>query len=582
MMFNINGLNGIIPPGGHHWWVYLFDGLLLLAVVLVARRFELSRIRLKNQLKLEKVEADALRKLDQMRSHFFANISHEFRTPLTLIMGQLESVMLSGIDEREKSKLEVATRNAHRLLTLINQILDLARLESGTMELTPSRQNIVSFLKSHFLSFESWAEAQHIKMLIGSEADNIPVVFDPGKMETIFYNLVSNAFKFTGPHGEVSVSIQVVEERFIEIRVRDNGPCIPAGQLPHIFDRFYHVDINSERHMEGTGIGLALAREMVELHHGKISVISSEGEGTVFIVTLPLGETGPGNDTVETSPGDHNIIPDFFAGNGTAESKQKFPAASSSGHDREIILVLEDHEEVRTFIREQMEADYTIIESDNGEAGLLAAQQTIPDLVICDVLMPKMDGYHFCRELRQDARTSHIPVIMLTAKAGFEDRMEGLETGADDFITKPFSIRELKVKVRNLTGQRRLLRSRFSLATTIKPSEVTATSIGRAFLEKTMGAIESNIENADFTIEMLAQEVNMSVSQLNRKLNAMIDQPAGQLMRSLRLQRAAELLEMKAGTVAQVAYKLGFNDQAYFSRAFKKQFGCSPSEYMNG
>ena len=235
---------------------------------------------------------------------------------------------------------------------------------------------------------------------------------------------------------------------------------------------------------------------------------------------------------------------------------------------------------MRTYIREQLEEFYHVTEAENGEVGMALALETVPDLIVTDLMMPKVDGFELCRAVRSDERTSHIPIVMLTAKAGFDEKIEGLEIGVDDYITKPFSAKELKVRVRNLIAQRKLLRGRFKSATVIKPSEVTAISIDQVFLDKVIKTIEANFENQEFTPESLAETVNMSVSQLNRKLNALIEQPAGQLMRSLRLQRAADLLKQNAGTISEICYQLDFNDPAYFSRAFKKQFGCSPSEFV--
>ncbi|HSH20556.1 MAG TPA: hybrid sensor histidine kinase/response regulator transcription factor, partial [Draconibacterium sp.] len=583
-VWNENGLVVTIvvkPPWRNTWLAYIVFALGIVLLIVLIRRYEMNRIRLKNQLKIEKVSADSLRELDQLKSQFFANISHEFRTPLTLILGQLESVMSSDIDTKEKARLLVANRNSRRLLTLINQLLDLSKLEAGNMELNASQYNIVSFLKSLFYSFESMAATKKIELSFKSESENIPLFFDLDKMEKVFYNLVSNAIKYTNENGKVSVGIKNIDSLYVEISVKDNGTGIPAKYLPNIFDRFYQVDDSSTRNYEGSGIGLALVKELVQLHKGIVTVKSTEGKGTVFYVRLPLSE--PENEYKEgqTSAVNNDVLSDYFADNEVIEEEEINAGNSKPIKDnRDIVLIVEDNKDVRAYIREQLEKDYQVLEAENGEVGMVEALESIPDLIVTDLMMPKVNGFQFCNAVRGNEKTSHIPIVMLTAKAAFDDKIEGLEIGVDDYITKPFSAKELTVRIRNLINQRRLLRERFKQATIIKPSEVTTMSVDQVFLEKIIKNIEANFENQDFTPESLANEVNMSVSQLNRKLNALVNQPAGQLMRSLRLQRAADLLKQRAGTVAEICYQLDFNDPAYFSRAFKKQFGCSPSDYI--
>jgi signal transduction histidine kinase/DNA-binding response OmpR family regulator/streptogramin lyase len=577
----------ITPPWWSRWWAYLLYGLFILSVLYLIRRYELNRLKLKNQLKLEKVETDTLRNLDQLKSHFFANISHEFRTPLTLILGQIESVLSSKLEIKEKGKLQVANRNARRLLTLINQLLDLSKLEAGSMELKAEQHNIISFLKSVFFSFESLAESKKIHLKFESKYSSIPVRYDTDKMEKIICNLISNALKFTPENGEIKLRVNIVSSN-VEIRLRDTGSGIPSESLPHIFNRFYQVDGSSTREHEGSGIGLALTKELVELHKGQISANSKEGEGTEFIIHLPIDDSKIENEKTyelsnntdsqknnlnEFDDSETELIMDY--------QNQDSIIKDQSNVNKEIILIVEDNTDVRVYIREQLEADYKVIEASNGEEGITNAQIEIPDLIITDVMMPKMDGYQFSKKIRTDEKTSHIPIIMLTAKAGLDDKIEGLETGIDDYLTKPFSAKELKVRVKNLIYQRQELRKKFSSALIIKPSEVSTVSIDQAFLGKVMQTIESNFENEQFSVDVLAEQLNMSVSQLNRKLNALIDQPPGHLIRTFRLQRAADHLKQNLGTVAEICYKVGFNDQAYFSRAFKKQFGVSPSEYKS-
>ena len=559
------------------WWSYAVYILILLAVLNQVRRWELRRINKKHDLQLKLVEFSKLKELDQLKSHFFANISHEFRTPLTLILGQTERVMSSGIAIGEKEKLQVANRNAKRLLVLINELLDLSKLEAGAMELKARRHNIVSFLKSLFWSFESLAESQKLIIKFESDKEYIPVLFEPDKMEKIFYNLLSNAFKFTPANGEIQLNIRITNLSLVKITVKDNGRGIPAVKLPHIFNRFYQADSTLTRENEGTGIGLALTKELIELHKGTISVKSNEGQGSSFIILFPISEGEKKESAiVQSDDSFQDLIGRFENVNIDIESSQSL---HKENHKKELILIVEDNYDVRTYIREQLTGEYRVIEAADGQEGILKAEEQIPDLIITDVMMPKVDGYRFSQKIRIDKKTSHIPIIMLTAKASLNDKIEGLETGVDAYLTKPFSAKELQVRIKNLISQRRQLRMRFSTATIIKPSEVTANSVDQEFLEKTISIIESAFNDENFGAKHLAEQANMSVSQLNRKLNALIDQPAGQLIRSMRLQRAANLLKLNTGTVAEICYEVGFNDQAYFSRAFKKQFECSPSDY---
>ncbi|GBD91159.1 sensor histidine kinase TodS [bacterium BMS3Abin04] len=598
----------ITPPWWNSWWAY--GGYLVLTVMILylIRKYELNRIFLKNQLDIEIVKSVTLSNLDHLKSRFFANISHEFRTPLTLILGQIDNVMDSGITPKEKGKLQVAKKNAKRLLILINQLLDLSKLEAGSMKLHTKKNNLVTFLKSLFFSFESIAEVKHIALEFDCEHEDINVLFDPDRMEKVFFNLISNSLKFTNNGGQITVSVMLSNsnEEFnyngkgklsqknkndlVKIVVKDTGIGIPGNRIEHIFDRFYQVDGSRTRDYEGTGIGLALAKELVELHKGKIEVKSEVNVGSEFIVYLPF-------DNAQNYPEknidkklytlDYNQVNDLI--NNDITNQEILTEDQDSGSmnkktekkkiiDR-IILIVEDHPHIRSYIKEQLESKYRIVEAENGEVGLEKSFELIPDLIISDVMMPKLDGYQFCKKIKQDEKTSHIPVVMLTAKASIDNKIEGLETGADAYITKPFSSKELAVRVDSLIYQREQLRKKFSKATVIKPSEISVTSVDQLFMNKVIEYIESNFENDQFGVSILAGEVNMSISQLNRKLKALVDQPAGQLIRSMRLKRAADLLKQNAGSVAEVCYMVGFNDQSYFTRTFKNQFGQTPSEY---
>ncbi|TVQ07538.1 MAG: response regulator, partial [Balneolaceae bacterium] len=562
----------ILPPWWHTWWAYGFYLIFFLSAIYSLRRYELNRFNLKNQLKIEKVETDSLRNLNQLKSHFFANISHEFRTPLTLIMGQTETLVQLEENRKKKEKLFSINSNAERLLVLINQLLDLSKLEAGKLTLTTKEQNVVSFLKNLLFSFESHAEANQIQLNFFSSRAVIPMDFDSQKMEQIFLNLFSNAFKFTGPGGRIDVSVETSGSGFIEIRIKDTGTGIPKEQLPYIFDRFYQANLSSTRKYDGTGIGLSLVHELVELHKGSIQVFSDEGEGTEFVIQFPFEE----RDVPLQKDADIQLQASPI---GTAENPA-IPVFSAllSEHD-EIVLIVEDNAEVRSFIREQLEEEYTVLEAANGVDGIEVSQAVIPDLIITDLMMPEMDGYQFSKEIRSNEKTSHIPVIMLTARDGMDSKIEGLEAGIDAWLTKPYHIRELQIRVRNLIEQRKNLKKQFSKATYFKPSVIAENMVDQAFLKKAIDVLDRHLQEEEYRVESFADSLNMSVSQLNRKLKALVDQPAGTFIRSIRLQRSAELLNQTNKTIAEICYQVGFNDQAYFSRAFKKQYGKSPSAF---
>ncbi|MCH9028316.1 MAG: response regulator, partial [Bacteroidetes bacterium] len=614
----------ITPPIWQTWWAYLLYVFVLLTGLYLIRRYELNRVNLKNQLKFEKVESKSLREIDQMKSRFFTNISHEFRTPLTLILGQIDSLQSSIKDLKNRGKLQVAHKNAKRVLRLINQLLDLSKLESGSLELKAEPHNIVSFLKSLFYSFESLADKKSIKLSFTSEQEKVFVNIEPDKMEKVFYNLVSNAFKFTAEGGEIAIKIfevddnsvivrqsdsesqrsnlnrgklfqtnkatdSTIKNKYAAISIKDTGIGIPEDRLSNIFNRFYQVDNLQTSDYEGTGIGLALAKELVELHKGIISVNSKEDEGTEFVIYLPISkETKQTQDQVTSvdqpqKASTERVSKEFQDQledelSNLVDEPQDRPI-NGNDIDRQIILVVEDNQDVRAYICEQLESKYSVIQAMNGEDGIVEAQESIPDLIITDVMMPKMDGFEFSKKIRRNEKTSHIPIIMLTAKASLDDKIEGLETGVDAYLTKPFSTKELIARVSNLIHQREQLRKRFRGKTIIRPSDVTAASIDQTFLEKVIKTVDVHIEDEQFNVDKLADEVCMSVSQLNRKLRALIDQPAGQLIRSMRLNRAAGLLKQNVGSVAEICYMVGFNDQSYFTRTFKKQFGHTPSEF---
>lgn len=611
----------IRPPWWGTWWAYTIYGLLILGLLYGLRRYELNRQRWKYHLKLEKVEAEKLKELDRMKSRFFANISHEFRTPLTLILGPIETIYQRIPDRETRQDLSMMQRNGQRLLRLINQLLDLSRLEAGKLKLQARPGDLLAFLKGIVFSFESLARQRKIDLRFQSPENLPPVCFDPDKLEKVLVNLLSNAFKFTPSGGEITVAVDIppVPSKggiipplrgdtegcsppfegwpggMLEIRVKDTGPGIPPGHLPHIFDRFYSSGEGYSKDQQSSGIGLALTRELVELHHGKISVNSEAGMGAEFTVLLPLGkghlqpeeiaDTGYPVPDVETTPRvvstaeDAENLSPIMIETLRATSLQNANLDRPPSGGQPIILIIEDNPDMRAYIRSQLLDYCQVLEAEDGQAGLDMASDTLPDLIISDVMMPKMDGYQLCEKLKTDQRTSHIPLILLTAKSSGESKLEGLTLGADDYLVKPFDSKELQVRVKNLIEQRRTLRERFGKEIKLQPKDIAITSADEKFLLRAMDIIDRYISDENFSVEQFGREIGLSRGQLHRKLKALTDQSPVDFIRAIRLKRAAQLLEKRFGTVAEIAYQVGFSDPSYFSRCFRQQFGILPSEY---
>lgn len=526
-------------------------------------------------LQLEHAEAEKLRELDEVKSSFFANISHEFRTPLTLIAGPVKkwlsqngSADTLSVPTREATVLQ---RNADRLLELVNQLLDLSKLESGRMKLSVAHDDLSQTLRVLAHTFDSMAEHNGMAYRIEVPETTEMAWFDRDKIGKIITNLLSNAFKHTPPGGTVAFAAHIETGRLI-CNITDTGSGIPTHDLEKIFDRFYQVEGTGDK---GTGIGLALVKELVALHRGHISVQSKPGEGTAFTVELPVGEAAFNTDEkVETSQTDAISKP--------APTGEAVTAVTAIPGQLPLCLIVEDNRDVQDFIREQLEQTFRILLAKNGRDGLQTATEQIPDLVVSDVMMPEMDGNQLCAALKTDERTSHIPVILLTAKADQASRISGLETGADDYLTKPFDSRELLVRAQNLVSQREKLRKQFSRTVVLKPQEIALTSADERFLQRIQESLDANLGNEQFSVEELASAVGMSRSQLHRKLTALIDQPPVEFIRNFRLRRAKEMLEAGTGNVSEIGFEVGFSSPAYFSKVFKDAFGVSPGEVRSG
>ncbi|GAB3331082.1 hypothetical protein GCM10027299_36570 [Larkinella ripae] len=529
-------------------------------------------------------QARQLQELDEVKSRFFANISHEFRTPLTLIIGTLTEKMRALTDATDAAfrwnEVSVMHRNAQRLLQLINQLLDLSKIESGKMELQLQAGAINDLLMVTTASFSSMAEQRTIQYSVNLPNDRLSVRYHPDQLEKVVTNLLSNAFKFTPNGGSVTLSAQQItknDKPYVQISVEDSGTGIAPEQVERVFERFYQGTTSLVGDQPGTGIGLSLVKEVVQLHGGTIRIEQKTGPGARFVVELPYVES------VET--GAESALPKRASVESVpllAEPVLEEPATAAEGPDnRPTLLIVEDNDDLRMFIRNQLRKQYRILESENGARGLETAVENVPDLIVSDWMMPEMDGVELCRRIKTDERTSHIPVIMLTALATQDNKLTGLETGADDYLTKPFDSRELLVRVQNLIENRRQLRERFSRELRIEPTDIAVTSADEKFLKRVMTIVEDNLGNSEFGAEEFGREAGLSRMQLHRKLTALTGQSAGDFIRVMRLKRAAQLLGGQAATVSEIAYEVGFNSLSYFSKAFREQFGVLPTEYAS-
>lgn len=528
-----------------------------------------------------KAEADSIKEIDDIKSRFFANISHEFRTSLTLIQGPLQKIeeqvngkSQNGFTEVPLKQIKNMRRNTDRLLELVNQLLDLSRLDSGKMKLQVIKGDVMQIVRVLAISFESMAERKQIHYYFHLPEQTSITFFDKDKLEKIVTNLLGNAFKYTPEKGSVSLNVKYDENR-IRLEVEDTGPGISKKDLTKVFDRFFQVEGTEDR---GTGIGLALVKELVDLYGGQISVSSEPGKGSRFKVSLPVGKNAFKEDEIVYGEWRNNGIQINKTHREDGETELALQALKNS--QLPLVLIVEDNNDLRHFIYETIERNYQVIEAANGKEGYEKAMIEIPDLIISDVMMPVMDGFKMTGELKRNSHTSHIPVILLTAKAGQQHKVEGLETGADDYLTKPFDAKELLVRIQNLIQQRKLLRKKFAGQILLKPSEIAVNSADEKFLTNVMQAIEKNMGEEDFGVEELAKEVAMSRSQLHRKLIALTNQPPSEVLRNTRLLRAKELLQKKFATPSEVAFKVGFNSHTYFSKCFKEEFGISPGEVV--
>ena len=500
-----------------------------------------------------------------MKTRFFSNVTHEFRTPLTLILTSVQQLKQKYADTDDYRRIDIIERNAYQLLALINQLLDLSKLEANAMPVLQSVGNLSEFIDETVQSFREEAEQLRIELSYQSQLRG-DCLFDRAKLERILYNLVSNAIKFSRAGDRVVVTLQEEADGFVQLVVADTGLGITPEQLPFIFNRFYQADDSSTRSQEGTGIGLALVKELVELQAGTVLVNSQPGVSTTFTIRLPYQ---PANRE-QAAP----KATDDSQGNQRINTAQ--PTAESP-----LILLVEDNNDLAEFISQSLPAWYQLIRASDGAQGLQLAIERIPDLVLSDVLMPVMDGYTLCEKLKTDPHTSHIPVVLLTAKSSLDNRVKGLRLGADDYMTKPFHLAELQLRIQNLLDNQRRLRAwvRQSLAQPDKVISDHELAQSDPFLVRFYTILNEHLDDSEFGINQLSHEIGMSRASLYRKLEAISSLPVNELIQNYRLKRSTEHLR-QGQTITATAYLVGFSSPSYFSQCFRKLYQLTPSEFV--
>lgn len=557
----------ILPPFWRTRTAFVIYAIAVLGVLLLARWLVLYNERINFRIQRQREEANRMHELDMIKIKFFTNVSHEFRTPLTLILTPIERLLKTAPDGDYHKQFRLIHRNARRLLNLVNQLLDFRKIEMHEIRFNPSEGDVVKFIREVFSSFSDLSEKKNIRFTFRSSVEQLETLFDQDKLEKILFNLLSNAFKFTPENGSVSLAVDLVaqsDNSMLRITVEDNGIGIPEDKQERIFERFFQDDLPGSIVNQGSGIGLSITHEFVKIHGGSISVKSDVGKGSCFTVMIPV-------QALSTLPADAGEVASVTEGESHERASRK-PQ----------LLLVEDNEDFRFYLKDNLKLNYSILEARNGKDGWQKALAVIPDLVVSDIMMPEMDGLELCRKIKADAHTSHIPVILLTARTAEEQKIAGFESGADDYVTKPFNFEILQSRIQNLIAQRQAFQKSFGKHFDIKATDITIASMDEKLIQKAIEIVEKNLSDPDFSVERLSREVGMSRVALYKKLLSLTGKTPIEFIRTLRLQRAAQLLEKSQMSVSEIAYQVGFNNPKYFSRYFKDQFNVLPSLYASG
>lgn len=573
------------PPWHKTGWAYALYALLTLGLFYLIYYVGQNRTRLEHALEKRKAEAIHLKELDAVKTRLYTNLTHAFRTPLTIILGMTEQVQQKA-DSQLMPPLNQIQRSGQELLGLVNRLLDLSKLENHTLQLDLQQGDIVSFIHYITTAFHTYASGKDLSLDFNSEMGSLIMDYDAEQIQQVMSNLISNAIKFTPPGGQISISLSQIEDQ-LKIQVKDTGIGIDAEELPRIFDRFYQALSTADQRRPGTGIGLAHTREVVRLMEGRVTVDSSPGQGATFSVFLPIRKNVATRKLQSGSPLEHRPVLSHHAidtAHGAAPALS--PAAErDTGSEQPLLLVIEDHPEVASYLQTCLRDHYRLAFATDGQDGIDKAIQHTPDIIISDVMMPKKNGFEVCQVLKQDERTSHIPIILLTARADADSRLTGLETGADAYLAKPFNRRELLVRLENMLGNQQKIRAHFARKfangfthPAINEVPPSVNEIEDSFIERVRTIVEDNYKNEDFALPQLCREMSMSRSQLYRKMKALINTSPSDFIRSYRLEKARQLLSNEETTVSEAAWQSGFKDVAHFSKLFLEAFGYSPSQ----
>ena len=571
----------VLPIWYKTWWAILLFIAVFIAITVFIFRYFWMRKSMQAELQLERVDKERLKEVNEMKLRFFINISHELRTPLTLILSPVQE-MLDKVNDRWLHKqLEHVQKSTNRLLYLVNQLMDYRRAELGVFNLKVKYNPVHEIIEKDFLFYERLAQRKKIDYNLYSEIKEKNILCDSNYLELIVNNLLSNAFKYTNEGKSITVILRHIDKNLL-LQVKDTGDGIPVDKQAKIFERFYQAD---NEHV-GSGIGLSLVQRLVELHHGRIELESREGEGSTFSVYLPTEETAYQpeeivtlTDSIEKQQSYTTNNQDMYIIGTEDENAVEEETEENSKQRKENILIVEDNPDIRQYLSDELGRSYHILTANNGEEALATIKEQEIDLILTDVMMPVMDGLRLCKQIKQNLRTCHIPIIILSAKADLKEQLEGLQVGADDYIPKPFSMPALTTKIKNLFRTRYRVIEHCSNSLEVEPEKVALNAMDEDFLKKAVAIVEKHIDDVEFSTDDFAREICMSRSNLHVKLKALTGSTTNDFIRKIRFNRACKLLKEKRYTVAEISTMVGFNTSSYFSSSFKKYFGCLPTEY---